>query len=235
MCATAPAHVRASTEVDGVGYGGQSGGAWTCGPLGVARYGGVAARVHLAEKEGRLGGSRGVGEIAVAGEYENTKILDCYGSAACQAPPARVLAGGHARVGYQGEIGAIEIGATAFQGWGKNTDTRPRFAVVPDLELRFGPAETWRGVVGFGSPLVTLLRRPGAYCGLDGAVGALDVEFRLGAYRAGPALFDDMSARGDLATFIPVWRHVSVRLGAALSNDAVGVAGEGSFGVRGAM
>jgi len=243
IAATAPARVRASTDVEGVGYGGVSGGGWACGPLARSQYGGVGARVRVAETPARFGGMGWTGEVAAAGEKESTKIVDCRHSCdsttPVTAPPTRVMLGGHARAGYQWEHFGLEGGATVYQGWENPDDRSPTVAAFPDLQLSFGSRETVRGMVGLGSPEVTMLRRPGFYAGADIAAGTVDVEARFGAYRSGPSLIDGGgdggNVRGDLVALVPITSGLKVRVGGSLSKDDAGEAGEGSIGLRGSL
>lgn len=236
IAATAPNRVRASTEVEGAAYGGSTAGGWVCGPVGRANYGGVGARVRVAEHEARFGGSGFTGDLAAAGEAEATTITDCMGGSDCPSGTRRsAMYGGHARVGYQWETIGVRAGVTAYQGYGRPADDSPTASLFPDAEVSFGSADVFRGVVGIGSPTVTTLRRPGAYLGADVPAGDIDVEVRAGAFRAGPALGDSFGARGDVAVYVPVGRAISLRLGASASGNKDGPGAEASAGVRGAL
>ncbi len=243
LCATAPTRVHAATDVEGVAYGGETSGNWGCGPAAHAVYGGVGARVRVSESSGRFGGSGYTAEVAGAAEHESTSIEPC---ATCDAsdeiaPPDKVMFGAHARAGYQWKYVGVEAGGTVYQGLSHNTDSAPSIGFSPDAELRIGPREVLRGVIGVGSPLVTTLRRPGFYLGGDVALGPVDLEGRLGQYRSGPAINDWLGLRdvrgirGDLVALVPVVPRLELRLGASASHDDSGPGGEGSIGLQGSL
>jgi hypothetical protein len=235
IAATAPTRVRASTEVEGVGYGGTSAGGWICGPVGRANYGGAGARVRVAERPGRLGGTGFTGEAAGALERELATVECKPDDERCVTNRSSALLGGHARVGHQWEVFGFEAGATAFQGYMTKYDQTPSAIVVPDAEIAIGPRTVARGVVGIGSPTVSTLRRPGAYLGADVVIGSVELQARTGVYRAGPALFDDTSIRTDVALYVPITQPLSLRLGGSLSGNDKGPGGEASAGLRGTL
>lgn len=235
IAATAPTRVRASTEVEGVGYGGTSAGGWVCGPVGRANYGGAGARVRVAERPGHFGGSGGFGEGAAALESEASTTQCKSDDSRCVANRSAGLLGGHARAGYHWDVFGFEAGATAFQGYREDYDSSPSVGVIPDAEISIGPRAVARGVLGIGSPTVTTLRRPGAYAGGDVALGNVTLQARVGAFRAGPALFDDAATRADVALYIPISEPLSLRLGGSFSGNDVGLGGEGSAGLRGSL
>jgi len=235
IAATAPTRVRASTEVEGVGYGGTSAGGWICGPVGRANYGGAGARVRIAERPGRFGGTGLTGEAAAAFERESATIECEPDDTGCVKFRSSGMFGGHARAGYQWEVFGFEAGATAFQGHSTKLNSAASAVVFPDAEIAIGPRTIARGVVGIGSPSVTTLRRPGAYLGADVMLGSVELQARAGVFRAGPALFDDTSVRTDVALYVPVTQPLSLRLGGSFSGNEVGLGGEGSAGLRGAL
>lgn len=232
ICATAPTRVRASTEVEGVGYGGTTAGGWICGPVGRANYGGVGARVRVAENPGRFGGTGLTGEAAAAVESESSTTHCRSTDSGCITDRSNVMGGAHARAGYQWEVFGFEAGATAFQGHDLQSDTKPSIGVFPDAEIAIGPRTVARGVLGIGSPTATTLRRPGAYLGADVALGKLELQARAGVFRAGPALADDANTRADVALYIPITEPLSLRIGGGFGGNEVGLSGEGSAGLR---
>lgn len=246
---TAPHSTRAAvTEAEAVGYGGTTAGGWACGPVGRANYGGVAARVRMAERAARHGGGGGLLEVGGAAEYEAVKIIDCRGDDPCEGPPPeRVLVGSHFRVGYIGLLSneghslGVEGGLTAYQGWRTASGGTPAVHAFPDLEVAYRHQhDAFRIVAGFGSPSVTHYRRPGIYGGTDISVGAADLQLRAGLYRAGPGELDDAELRADAAVVVPVAGAVSVRAGGAAMSGGGNETfehpgGEGQLGVRAAF
>ncbi|HEX7670735.1 MAG TPA: hypothetical protein VF395_14170, partial [Polyangiaceae bacterium] len=223
IAATAPSRVRASVEAEGVDYAGTTAGSWACGPRGRANYGGVGARVRVSEEKARFGGAGATAELAAAGEHESVKVQDCGNDCDQHGdPPARIMLGGHVRAGYQASNWGFEAGGTAYQGWEHPGDGTPSMRAFPDIEFRLGPRESARFVVGVGSPLTTMLRRPGGYLGLDLAAGTIDLQARFGVYRAGPSIADDRSTRGDLVALVPIVNSLELRLGASASGNDVG-------------
>ncbi len=235
ICATAPTRVRASTEVEGVGYGGTTAGGWICGPVGRANYGGAGARVRVAENRERFGGTGFVGEAAAAAESESATTQCKADDSRCIADRSAPMVGGHARAGYHWDVFGFEAGATAFQGYDSQHDSEPRFGAFPDAEVTIGARGVARGVLGIGSPTVTTLRRPGAYLGADVALGNWEFQARAGVFRAGPALYDDAATRADIALYIPISEPLSLRLGGSMSGNEIGLGGEGSAGLRGSL
>src|SRR5262249_40508831 len=136
---------------------------------------------------------------------------------------------------YQWDGFGIAGGATIFEGWNGAGAKDPHVGGFPDLELCFGRRSVAFGVLGIGSPLVTTLRRPGAYLGMDIAAGAGDGDWRFGAFRAGPSVFEDTSARVDLVVLVPITRAAKVRFGASASGNDAGTGGEGSLGFAGSL
>lgn len=234
--ASTAAHTRADTEVEAVGYGGTSPGAWACGPLGRANYGGVGARVRVSEQDADGQRHGFTGEIAAGAEYEKVVIQSCEGDEDCEAgepgPEARVLGGAHARVGYQFRGASIEGGMSAFQGWKRYEDSEPSLALFPDLEASVGRAERGRAFAGIGTPLVTQYRRPGAYGGCEFPISSTTLRLQGGAFRAGPQV-GNIAARVDGVVLLAVGDATSVRLGGGGSFESEeGVGAEGSVGLR---
>ncbi len=244
---TAPSRVRASgeTDVEGASYGGTGAGVWTCGPRARVNYVGGAVHARFAENTARLGGTGVTADLAGAVEEETVKIgqsCSCPESAlgepcTCTQPalPPRLMFGGQVRLGYQFRYFGLELGGNLYQGWANATDQSPSALFLPSGELRIGPAGVARGVLGIGSPFVTTLRHPGFYCGADVAAGPIDLEARLGAFRAGASLFDDSALRGDLAAYLPLTSRLQFRIGGSLSDNDSGPGGEWSLGLRGTL
>lgn len=233
IAATAPTRVRASTEVEGAGYGGTTAGGWVCGPVGRANYGGAGARVRVAENAARFGGTGMTGEAAAALEGEATSAECKFGD--CIVNRSSAMFGAHARLGYQWEVFGFEAGATAFQGYDHQNDSGPKVGAIPDAEISLGSRSVARGLIGIGSPTVTTLRRPGAYLGADVLLDTWELQARAGMFRAGPALNDDAALRADVALYIPLTEPLSIRVGGSISGNDVGYGGEGSAGVRGSL
>jgi hypothetical protein len=232
IAATAPTRVRASTEVEGVGYGGTSTGGWICGPVGRANYAGAGARVRVAERPGRFGGTGFTGEGAAAFESESS-VTQCEpNQAQCVRNRSAGLLGAHARVGHQWDMFGFEAGATAFQGYDSQSHSKPSVLLIPDAEIAVGPRSVARGVLGIGSPSISTLRRPGGYVGADVALGTVDLQARIGVFRAGPALFDDTNLRADVALYVPIVEPLSLRVAGAVGENSDGTSGEGGAGLR---
>lgn len=233
---TAPTRVGAATEVEGAGYGGTSVGAWTCGPVGRVNYGGVGARVRVSQNPGAFGGKGYSVEVAAAGEFERTRIVQCDSQSPCTSSPPDVLTGGtHIRAGYRGSVATIDLGLSAFGGWNDPTDGAQTLQAFPDFELGLFTGRFGRALGGIGTPTVTTLRRPGAYLGYDLSLEWVDLETRLGVLRAGPALLDDSALRADLAVLVPLTGGLKLRLGGSVSGNDNGNGGEGSAGLRGTL
>lgn len=235
IVASAPFKVRATTEVEGDGFAGTSPGGWACGPVGRVNYAGGGARVRVAEKPAAFGGKGFTGEIAGSAAYEATRFVRCH--ADCDAndhemPPDRGMYAGQARVGHHWDDFGLEAGATGFQSWEQNTSTEPKIVVIPDVQLSFRNGNKLRGVLGFGSPTVTTLSRPGLYLGGQIPVGTAELQSYLGAFRMGPELAAGF--RADVAALVPVTPGLRVRLGASGSGvDPGGLGVEGSAGIVG--
>lgn len=235
--------VRAATgEVEVAGYGGETNGGWTCGPMGQLKYAGAAANVKVTERAPHdEAGDGWVVSAGASGERQKLTITTCHPESDCsgkenQAPPAAVLAGGQLRTGYHSKYWGIEGGGGVYQGYRTAGDATPSVAVYPQVEARGGKAGPTSvfGVLGFGSPLVTTMQRPGLYTGMsvDSDKG-FGVDARLGVYRQGPALTDGESIawRGDLAGRVRVVKGLSLRAGGAVGTSDNRANLEGSAGI----
>jgi hypothetical protein len=235
IVATAPARVRASTELEGDGFAGTSPGGWACGPVGRVNYAGGGARVRIAEKPAALGGKGFSGEVAGSAAYEKTEFVRC--DRECDEddhvmPPARVQYAGRARVGYGWDVFGIEAGAVGFEYWKENTSTNPTFQVIPDVELSLRSGDAVKGMIGFGSPTVTTLSRPGLYAGVRVPVATAEFQSYIGAFRMGPT--DAAGFRTDVAALMPIAPALRVRVGLSGSGvDPGGLGVEGSAGLVG--
>lgn len=126
MALAAPRAIRAETEVDGVGYTGTTAGAWTCGPVGRAKYaGGVLGANYLAPSGSDPRDPRVAIDGAIALESESVKLLRCRDrhdelTDDCshdEPPPEHSQFGGRLRAGAQIVNVAVEIGGGLYQGW----------------------------------------------------------------------------------------------------------------------
>jgi hypothetical protein len=237
IVATAPARVRASTEIEGDAFAGTSPGGWACGPIGRVNYAGGGARVRVAEQRAPFGGKGFTGEVAGSAAYESTEFVRCRGD--CETkdrllPPAQVMFAGHARVGHHWDVFGIEAGATGFESWEHNTSTKPTLYVIPDVELSLRSDDVVKGVIGFGSPTVTTLSRPGLYAGARVPVATAEVQTYVGAFRMGPE--HAAGFRADVAALMPIAPGLQIRVGASGSGvDPGGLGIEGTAGVVGGL
>jgi hypothetical protein len=233
----------AYTEVESSAYAGTSTGGWTCGPVSQARYGGVGARVIVAEREATPEHGEGFNaRVNAAGEYEHDTLKDARCDNDCSStsstmPPARFMAGGAVRGGYRWQYFGAEAGVQAFQGWEHNTSRSPSWHAFPDIVFRAGPKQLFEIETGVGSLGVTTARRPSGWLGVNVAVGGghrLTASAALA--RQGPSLLDDMGPRFDLGWRAPVGEKVFLRAGGAVNAREEGVGGgEFSLGVGAAL
>jgi hypothetical protein len=162
--------------------------------------------------------------VGAAAEHEEVTIL----APACvsppcpedTAPPARMLYGAQARLGYAEKSFGLHVGLMAFQGWNSSASPSPNLGWLPEVELTAGDLDRIYGVAGLGSPMPTTLRHPGLYGGFgytwDTGWG---LDLRAGLFRAGPS-FDVVTFRTDAAGRVLVTRGLSLRAGAALAKPA---------------
>jgi hypothetical protein len=239
VLATGPRRVIATTgEVETSGYGGTTTGGWICGPPARVAYGGIGGEVRVAERAPTAHDGEGWnGKLGISFERQKTEVGSCTGQYCTPskiAPPTTVLMGTHLRGGWFGRYGGVGVGVGMYEGWSKNTDESPRVQVYPELEARAGksgPISAF-GVIGVGSPLVTTMQRPGAYLGLTIASdGGLGGDFRLGMYRSGAAVFDQLAKRADLALRVRLLEPLALRVGGAVAEAGVDPDYEGSVGL----
>jgi hypothetical protein len=106
--------------------------------------------------------------------------------------------------------------------------------VIPDVELSLRSDEVVKVAIGFGSPTVTTLSRPGIYAGARIPIGAAEVQTYVGAFRMGPE--NAPGFRTDVAGLLPVTRGLQIRVGASGSGiDPGGFGVEGNAGVVGSL
>jgi hypothetical protein len=212
-------------EVDG--YGGTSSGGWTCGPSARVRYAGGAVNAAVSERRAPSGRREGMfAMVGGAAEHEEVTIpAPACVSAPCPdgasaAPPARLLYGAQARLGYAEKTFGLHVGLMVFQGWSSSASTSPDLGWLPEVELTAGDLDRIYGVAGLGSPMPTTLRHPGLYGGFgytwDTGWG---LDLRAGLFRAGPS-FDVVTFRSDAAGRVLLTKGLSLRAGAALAKPA---------------
>ena len=202
MIVSAGRRARAvGVESEGAVYGGQTSGSWICGPVGTAHYGGAGVQVGVSQRERSDPEGRGfLGDVAAGGERENVALLSCSSGGCTEEKEGsqlnRLMLGGRVRGGYEGRYYRVEAGLGAYQGWGYDNVGGPvqhftlSTQVYPNLSVAFGKLRRIYGVVGFGTPLVTEILKPGIYgaVGVAGAEG-FGVELYGGAASArGPGL-----------------------------------------------
>jgi hypothetical protein len=168
-------------------------------------------------------------------EYEHVRVDP---SVEPQHAPLRSIQGGLGlRGGYDFRYFGAQLGLLTWSAWGSYGDRKPTGYVVPQLEFRGGPQDLFWFSAGFGSPLATTYRRPGAYLGANLKLEQHELNACLGRFRAGPAGFDDLNTRFDLVWKFPVWGGWGPRVGGSLSEPASagGPDWEASLGVVGAL
>jgi hypothetical protein len=217
-------------ESEGAVYGGQTSGGWICGPVGTARYAGAGVQVGVSQRERSDPAGRGfLGDVAGAGERMDVSLLSCRegGCTEDRGLPQldRLMFGGRVRGGYEWRYARVEAGLGAYQGWeyDKGASVSDAFylstRLYPDVSVAFGKLRRIYGVIGFGTPLVTELLRPGFYggVGLTGTEG-FGVELYGGEFRQGPGAFDDGGPRVDLVTRAPIpgTSNLYLRLGSSV-------------------
>ncbi len=229
-----------SLEVDGEAYAGQSSGSWTCGPRGVARYGGLGARARISERPGIA--EKGAGYFGTLGgvaEYERVTVLGCSGNEyptleeikLCRVPKQHVMFGTGVITGYRSQYIGVSLGLLAYQGYDEISSKTPDWSSFPHFELDFGEEE--RGLswpIGFGSPLVSTYRRPAIlYSGPRINAKTFRVEALFGIYRSGPASTATYALRTDWALQFRISEHLWLGPHGALAD---GEPIDGEIGLR---
>jgi hypothetical protein len=225
-----------STEVEAVGHAGSTAGGWLCGPVARANYAGGAARLRQGQRprNHRHGGGFALTATGAV-EHEALSVVSCdEGEGECPLPPDRLMKGASIEASHHGRLGGATLGLGAYEAWQSAGHRTPALAVYPELELdlRIGPPV--RGVIGFGSSVVTTIRRPGAYLGADLLLRPLTLELRAGAHRAGPAVFQTLGMRLDGVAALALSDAFDLRLGASATaaGEHVPPGGELSGGLR---
>jgi hypothetical protein len=235
-------------EAEGAVYGGQTSGGWICGPVGTAHYAGVGTQVTVTQRERADPAGRGfVVDFAGGGEHTAvTAVQPCSGESCADAKsaelPDRLMLGGRVRGGYEWRYVGVEGGLGVYQGWANNQATdpplgtfSPALQLYPDLSVSFGKLHRIYGIVGFGTPLVTQLLRPGLYGGFGVAGEAgFGLDFYGGVFRQGPAPLDAAGARFDLVGRAPIpgTKNLYLRAGGSLGSPENGpLDWEGSLGL----
>ncbi len=241
LFATLAPRGSAETELEAAATAGQSTGGWTCGPRGQARYGGVAGQVRMSERAATP--RRGRGGTVVLGAavaYERVRLVpggDSPASSQAQHPPDSIQGGFGVRGGNDWQYFGFQLGLQAWSGWDSAESRKPTPYVLPQLELRAGPEDSRWFVAGFGSPLATTYRHPGAYVGAGVKQGVHEFDATLGLFRAGPSGFDDNNGRFDVVWKGLLFQHWGPRLGASLSriSSSAPLDWEASLGVAAAL
>jgi hypothetical protein len=233
-------------EAEGAVYGGQTSGGWICGPVGTAHYAGAGTQVTVTQRERSDPAGRGfVTDAALGGEHTSVTVRGC--TDACTNVkdgelPDRLMLGGRVRGGYEWRYVGFEAGLGLLQGWdddhqpGISRSTFiPALQLYPDLSISFGKLHRIYGILGFGSPLVTQLLRPGLYGGVGIASEAgFGVDLYGGVFRQGPGTLDSVGPRGDLVGRVPIpgTRSLYLRLGGSVGSPDNGpLDWEGSVGL----
>ena len=221
LFATLPGYASAgdpSFEIDGEAYAGQTTGAWTCGPKGVARYGGLGARARISERPGIA--ERGAGYYGTLGgvaEYERVSVAGCSNEAnargdtwRCQLPRQHLMVGVGALTGYRSQYLGFSLGLLAYQGYDTISSKTPDWSSWPHIELDLGEED--RGLswpLGIGSPLVSTYRRPALiYSGPRITHRLFRVEALFGLYRSGPASNATLALRTDWTLQFRISEHL---------------------------
>lgn len=216
--------VTGDVEVDA--YGGRTTGGWACGPLGQARYGGLAVDARASERATRdREGAGWTGLAGIAGDVETTRILDvrCEEGSDCDpdrsiAPPTALRGAAHARGGYQGRHWGVEGGAVVAPRLETNHDERTKAFVWPDLAVELHDAKLGRVALGTGVAAAPAIRRPALWY-LAGAMPLdddVDLEASLGANFRGPGNCA-VGGRADGALRVRVGPRTRLRAGASLT------------------
>ncbi len=225
MVATAVRRPRAddgSAEISA--YEGQTAGAWTCGPRGDVRYGGVAARVRTSQRTPNR--REGAGASAVGGsalEVARVKVRpepsDDGTPPEPQRQDTRAFAALHGRFGYHWRWFGAELGAAAFNGW--SNEHNVRWTGMPQLELSIGPEEVFSCALGIGVPTLTWSTRPATpYAGIVyQSPSHLRLQAYVGLFRSGPGLFDSESPMLDIAWYLPLQPNIDLRANVAAGGN----------------
>jgi hypothetical protein len=221
-----------------VGYVGESPGGFSCGPSMRAKYAGGAARVRVAENDKRILGSGFSGELAGSVARERYEVTDCNDDCLrdpeTNAPtplPEAWMGGGHLRGAYSDDHVSISAGMSIFNGYDNGRSSSPALYAFPDMEFGAGVTGSYRILGGFGTPNINSLRHPGLYIGTDVAIGAGELQARLGVHRTGPGT-DSAGGRLDLTGYLPLVPKLDLRLGLTGVEWNGNMGAEGSLGLR---
>ncbi len=155
-------------EVEGGGYGGGGTGHIACGPDERVAYGGLGAEARYsgARTGDKVGAAFDVGGVV---EAQRQWPVDCLTSACQQDFASGVVPTGRVRGGFDSHYFGLRAGVLMFAEpqYGQGLQYEP----LPDVELRFGRLDGFRGVLGFGAYDLPTYLHPGGYLGFLGAVG----------------------------------------------------------------
>jgi len=182
-----------SVELESEVYAGQSHGQWSCGPRGVARYGGVGARARISEHA--VDAETGAGFSATLGASAEYEVVD----ECCSRLDDRPMLGLGGTLGYRDEFAGVSLGLLAFQGYDTSTSSTPDWSSFPAFEIVVGRERGFHWSLGFGAPFVTRYRRPAlVYTGPAFAGRTYRLDLLAGFYRSGPSSLDSVQFRGDM-------------------------------------
>jgi hypothetical protein len=182
-----------AVELDSEVYSGQSHGEWSCGPRGVARYGGVGVRAKISERPSDA--EKGAGFRATVGASAEYEVVD----ECCSRLDDRPMVGLGGTVGYREAVGGISLGLLGYQGYDSWTSNGPDWSSFPAFEIVVGRERGFHWPLGFGAPLVSTYRRPAlAYTGPSFTTRTLRLDALAGFYRSGPASLATIQFRGDM-------------------------------------
>ncbi|HZF53788.1 MAG TPA: hypothetical protein VE093_34325 [Polyangiaceae bacterium] len=225
----------ATGEVEGTVYGGETSGAWICGPTGTMRYGGMGVSAKVAQREASPEEGKGAtGSVSVGAEGQAIRAIDLPDD---RLPPDSLMVGAQARAGYRWRWVGVEGGAGVYEGYDDSDSTNSSILLYPSVEVTVGPGDSAYGVIGVGSPGATTLLRPGAYLGggyLSKSGFGLDL--RTGLFRQGPAALDmigyrlDLVGRGPIPGTEKMWLRIGGSVGAH-EKSALPIDFEGSLGL----
>ena len=220
LATLAPVRARGATEteLEGAAYAGQTTGRWTCGPPGEAHYAGIGGQMRISERTASA--TRGRGGTLVVGatvERERVTVAPEGDSSGHSGPLNAVQVGAGARVGNDWRLFGFQLGLQTWSAWGHYDDHQLTPYVLPQLELRAGPQDVMWLTAGFGSPVATTYRRPGAYIGAGMKAQQHEFNASLGSFRSGAGPFDDNATRFDLVWKFPAWHGWGPRIGGSLS------------------
>lgn len=173
-------------ELQAGGHVGRADGGWVCGPTGHVKYGGLhgAVRVHADKPEGL--------ELPRKGPFAEIKAVSEHRSfgGECVATGCKrgdgVVVGGGALAGIDSRYGGAALGIAAVPMLTR--DGTRTIAPVPEVRLRTPVFFHSRLELGFGSPSVTTVVRPGFFLAAHHGRDRFALSATTGAFAIFPAL-----------------------------------------------